>query len=69
MSKTMEDKKMPVADDDLKYVEVCLAATDGSHPGELLERRELEAQVQKCISALAEDYREVLNAEYSGILI
>jgi DNA-directed RNA polymerase specialized sigma24 family protein len=47
----------------------CLAATDGSHPGELLERRELEAQVQKCISALAEDYREVLNAEYSGILI
>jgi RNA polymerase sigma-70 factor (ECF subfamily) len=38
----------------------CLAATDGGHPGELLERRELEAQVQKCISALAEDYREVL---------
>ena len=51
---------MPVADDDLEYVAACLAATDGSHPGELLERRELEAQVQKCISALAEDYREVL---------
>lgn len=38
----------------------CLGATDGGHPGELLERRELEAQVQKCIRALAEDYREVL---------
>jgi RNA polymerase sigma-70 factor, ECF subfamily len=38
----------------------CLAAADGGHPGDLLERRELEAQVQKCIGALVEDYREVL---------
>jgi RNA polymerase sigma-70 factor, ECF subfamily len=98
MSKTIEDKKMPVADDDLEYVKACrivinytknrlkqrqslsrhegasldeeaegqgdcaacLAAADGGHPGDLLERRELEAQVQKCIGALVEDYREVL---------
>ncbi|MEE9911846.1 MAG: sigma-70 family RNA polymerase sigma factor [Deltaproteobacteria bacterium] len=38
----------------------CPAVASGSDPGELLERRELEAQVQKCISALDGDYREVL---------
>ena len=38
----------------------CLAASDAGHPGELLERREREAQVQKCISTLDGDYREVL---------
>ncbi|MCK7513146.1 MAG: hypothetical protein MZV70_60075 [Desulfobacterales bacterium] len=35
----------------------CAASNDG-HPGELLERRELEEQVQKCISALDDEYRE-----------
>jgi RNA polymerase sigma-70 factor (ECF subfamily) len=39
---------------------VCLAASPEGHPGEILERREREAQVQKCISALDGDYREVL---------
>ncbi|MHB8137310.1 MAG: RNA polymerase sigma factor [Smithellaceae bacterium] len=38
----------------------CPAASNENHPGELLERCELEAQVQKCISVLDEDYREVL---------
>lgn len=38
----------------------CLAAASEGHPGDLLERRELEHHVQKCISALVEDYREVL---------
>ncbi|MRR17071.1 MAG: sigma-70 family RNA polymerase sigma factor [Deltaproteobacteria bacterium] len=37
-----------------------LAGSEGGDPGELLERRELEAEVQKCISALDADYREVL---------
>lgn len=39
---------------------VCLAALSEGHPGDELERRELEAQVQKCISTLEGDYREVL---------
>ena len=39
---------------------VCLAASNEGHPGEQFERRELEAQVQKCISTLEGDYREVL---------
>jgi len=39
---------------------VCLAASNEGHPGEQLERRELKAQVQKCISTLEGDYREVL---------
>ena len=39
---------------------LCLESGNNSHPGELLERRELEAQVQKCISALEGDFREVL---------
>jgi RNA polymerase sigma-70 factor (ECF subfamily) len=38
----------------------CLTASNGSDPGEILEHRELELQVQKCISGLDEDYREVL---------
>lgn len=38
----------------------CLAASDDPDPGEMLERRELEYRVQKCISGLDEDYREVL---------
>lgn len=39
---------------------VSLAASNTGHPGELLERRELEEQVQKCISALDEEYREIV---------
>ena len=39
---------------------VCVAEADKGHPGEILERRELDAAVQKCISALEVDYREVL---------
>lgn len=39
---------------------VCHTGPCDGDPGELLERRELEAQVQKCISALEGDYREVL---------
>jgi RNA polymerase sigma-70 factor, ECF subfamily len=38
----------------------CLAVANEGHPGELLERRELEVQVQKCISALDREFREVL---------
>jgi len=38
----------------------CLAASSEGHPGEILERRELEAQVQECISALEGEQREVL---------
>lgn len=38
----------------------CLTASDESDPGKTLERRELEFRVQKCISGLDEDYREVL---------
>lgn len=38
----------------------CLAASDDNDPGEMLERHELEYRVQKCISGLDEDYREVL---------
>ncbi|MCK7510995.1 MAG: sigma-70 family RNA polymerase sigma factor [Desulfobacterales bacterium] len=38
----------------------CLAASDESGPARQLERRELDAEVQKCISALDGDYREVL---------
>jgi len=36
----------------------CLAASSEGHPGEILERRELEAQVQECISALEGEQRE-----------
>ena len=39
---------------------VYLAASDTSNPGDLLERRELEEQVQKGISALDEEYREII---------
>lgn len=39
---------------------LCPREQRGIHPGELLERRELEAQVQKCISTLPGDYRDVL---------
>lgn len=39
---------------------ICPAGSEGGDPARLLERRELEAQVQKCISALDGDYREVL---------
>lgn len=39
---------------------VCLAASQESDPGRQLERREVEAQVQKCIDTLENDYREVL---------
>ena len=37
-----------------------LATSDESSPARQLERRELDAAVQKCISALDNDYREVL---------
>jgi RNA polymerase sigma-70 factor (ECF subfamily) len=39
---------------------VCLAASSESNPAEKLERRELEAQIQKCIDALEGEFREVL---------
>jgi RNA polymerase sigma-70 factor (ECF subfamily) len=38
----------------------CSAVTDSSNPALHLERKELEAEVQKCISALDVDYRDVL---------
>lgn len=38
----------------------CFAASNDSDPARQLERRELEAQVQKCIGALEGDFREVL---------
>ena len=38
----------------------CLAASNDNDPARQLERRELEAEVQKCISALDGEYREVL---------
>jgi len=38
----------------------CLAVSNEGHPGEILERRELEAQVQECISALEGEQREVV---------
>ena len=38
----------------------CLAVSNENDPATLLERRELEAEVQKCISALDGDHREVL---------
>ncbi len=38
----------------------CLAASNESDPALQLERKELEAEVQKCISALDVDYRDVL---------
>ena len=33
---------------------------EGNHPGVLMEKRERDEQVQKCITSLDEDYREVL---------
>ena len=38
----------------------CSASSDAGHPGEHMERRELNAAVEKCISGLDGDYREVL---------
>lgn len=38
----------------------CLAASNENDPALQLERKELEAEVQKCISALDVDYRDVL---------
>lgn len=38
----------------------CLAASNENDPALQLERKELEAEVQKCISSLDDDYREVL---------
>ncbi len=38
----------------------CLAASNESDPALQLERKELEAEVQKCISALDVDYRDGL---------
>jgi len=38
----------------------CLAAVNGDHPEQLMERRELDAAVQQCITALDGDYREVV---------
>lgn len=38
----------------------CLAVSDEADPSRRLERQELNAQVQKCIAALENDYREVL---------
>jgi len=39
---------------------ICLAAADEDSPARQLERREVEAQVQKCMDELAGDYREVM---------
>lgn len=38
----------------------CLSAASTGNPAELLEQREREAHVQKCITALDVEYREVL---------
>lgn len=38
----------------------CLAVASSSNPGELLEQHEREVHVQRCISALDLEYREVL---------
>jgi len=38
----------------------CLATSNEGHPGDILERRELEDQVQKCISELEGEQREVV---------
>ena len=38
----------------------CLSATSAGNPAELLEQRERETNVQKCIAALEVEYREVL---------
>ena len=40
--------------------DVQASSYDAGHPGEHMERRELNAAVQKCISGLDGDYREVL---------
>jgi RNA polymerase sigma-70 factor, ECF subfamily len=39
---------------------ICLSSSNEGNPAELLERRELEEEVQKCISALDFEHREVL---------
>jgi RNA polymerase sigma-70 factor (ECF subfamily) len=43
-----------------KGCRACLSAASTGNPAELLEQREREAQVQKCITALDVEYREVL---------
>ena len=39
---------------------LCQSSANDTNPGEQMEHREREAQVQKCITSLDEEYREVL---------
>jgi RNA polymerase sigma-70 factor (ECF subfamily) len=39
---------------------LCQASANDTNPGAQMEKREREAQVQKCINSLDEEYREVL---------
>ena len=39
---------------------LCQSSADDTNPGARMEQREREAQVQKCITSLDEEYREVL---------
>ena len=57
-------KREVVSIDDLGEIKkegaLCQASANDANPGAQMEKREREAQVQKCITSLDEEYREVL---------
>jgi RNA polymerase sigma-70 factor (ECF subfamily) len=57
-------KRELVSTDDSGEIEIeealCQASANDTNPGAQMEKREREAQVQKCINSLDEEYREVL---------
>ncbi len=54
------EEPFPEASLQASHCAFCAASADEFNPARQLEKRELEAQVQKCISALEADFREVL---------
>jgi RNA polymerase sigma-70 factor (ECF subfamily) len=58
------NKREAVSIDDSGEIKVqgawCQSSSNGANPGAQLEKKEREAQVQKCITSLDEEHREVL---------